>query len=503
MDAPLIEVKDIRKTFPGVAALSDVSFDVFPGEVHVLVGENGAGKSTLIKIFLGAYPPTSGSILFDSKEVRFRTPFDASRLGIEGVHQELMLVPWLSVKQNIFLNREPRSGVLRAFDLRAMGEKSRELLRGFGVDINVDRPVKEYPPSIWKMIDIARVINLNPRVVIFDEPTAILTEREVASLFVRILKLKEQGVAIIYISHRLEEIRRIADRVTILRDGRKVATCAASAVSDDDIVRMMVGRDMSSFYHRNAIPPGDELLSFQDVTLRKGQKHVTLRVCAGEIVGIAGLVGSGRTEIAEGILGINDIVSGKMLYKGKEFRPKSPSHMIKHGVVLVPEDRKYLGLILKFTIAANATLSVISRLGKFLFFFDAKKGDDLTDGMIRKLSIKTPSRDQTVGNLSGGNQQKVVIAKALLATFDLLIFDEPTVGIDVGAKQEIHSFTDQLVSAGKGVLMISSDLPEIIGMCDRVYVMYDGEIVKHFTRDQLSSDGIAAYMLGAKRDHAV
>ncbi len=501
MPTPLIEVKDIKKTFPGVVALSNVSFDVCPGEVHALVGENGAGKSTLIKILLGAHQPTSGTIFFDGKQVEFASPLDASSIGIEGVHQELMLVPWLPVKQNIFLNREPRAGKLHSFDLKTMGIESKRLLHEFSVDIDVDRPVKHYPPSIWKMIDIARVINLNPRLVIFDEPTAILTDREVSSLFARILKLKQQGVAVIYISHRLEEIRKIADRVTVLRDGQKIATHPVDSVTDDDIVRMMVGRDVASFYNRNIVPPGKELVSFHDITLRKGQRNLTLEVHAGEIVGLAGLVGSGRTEVVEAILGINKIESGSMLLGGKPFQPKNPTHTIRRRVVLVPEDRKYLGLILKFSVAANCVLSVINSLGTF--FYNGKKQRDYADEMIDKLSIKTPSRDQLVGNLSGGNQQKVVIAKSLLADFDLLLLDEPTVGVDIGAKEEIHTFMDKLVAGNKGILKNSSDMTVNIGMCDRVYVMHDGEIVKHFTREDLCEENIAAYMLGTKRDEAV
>ncbi|MCC8189729.1 MAG: sugar ABC transporter ATP-binding protein, partial [Planctomycetes bacterium] len=407
MATPLIEVRNIRKTFPGVVALADVSFQVMAGEVHALVGENGAGKSTLIKILLGAHAPTAGEILFDGQPVRFRSPFDASQLGIEGVHQELMLVPWLSVKQNIFLNREPRRNALGSFDLAAMERQSAALLREFSVDIDVNQPVTRFPPSIWKMIDIARVINLNPRVVIFDEPTAILTDREVTSLFARIMRLKEQGVAVIYISHRLEEIRKIASRVTVLRDGRKIDTCEVAAITDDDIVRMMVGRDVSSFYNRTVVPPGRELVKFDDVTLEKGQRHLNLAVHAGEVVGLAGLVGSGRTEIAEAMLGMNRIVSGRLTYQGRECRPRNPSQMIRRRVVLVPENRKYLGLILKFSVAANAVLSIIPKLGRF--FYDRRAERRAADDMIAKLSIKTPSRDQAVANLSGGNQQKVVL----------------------------------------------------------------------------------------------
>lgn len=498
MDKPIMEVFNIGMVFPGVVALSDVSFDLYPGEVHALVGENGAGKSTLIKILLGAYLPAHGRIFFNSAEVHLKTPFDASRLGIEGVHQELMLVPWLSVNQNIFLNREIKTGRLKIFDHKKMGETSKKLLNDFGVDINVEKPVKNYAPSIWKMIDIARVINLNPRVVIFDEPTAILTDKEVSSLFMKIQELKKQGIGIIYISHRLEEIRRIADRVTILRDGHKIITEQVAGISDDEIVKLMVGRDVSSYYSRNAVPPKEELVSFVDVNLQKGQKNLNFNIHRGEIIGLAGLVGSGRTEIAQAMLGINKILSGAMYYKGRVCHPHSPAYMIKRGVVMVPEDRKHLGLILSFSVAVNIVLSVMHLLGKF--FYNSAEEKKHSDEMIKKLSIKTPTRNQIMSNLSGGNQQKTVIAKSLLTNSDFLILDEPTVGVDVGAKEEIHIFMDKLAADGKGILMISSDLPEIIGMCDRVYVMYEGEIVKHFARADLSEEKVAAYMLGIKRD---
>jgi len=493
----LVQLRDIKKTFPGVVALSDVSLDIYAGEVHALVGENGAGKSTLIKILLGAYVPTAGSVSFDSREVSFATPFDASKLGIEGVQQELMLVPWLSVKQNVFLGREIRRGPLGGFDLRAMGAASEELLAGFGLDIDVNRPVKQYAPSIWKMIDIARVINLKPRVIVFDEPTAILTQKEVDSLFSRIAELKKSGAAVVYISHRLEEIRQIADRVTVLRDGGVIETRPIGSITDDQIVKMMVGRDVAGYYSRTIVEPGEELVSFRGVSLRKGQKDIDLSVSAGEIVGLAGLVGSGRTEVAEAIVGINKVIAGELRFRGESCAPKDPAAMIKRGVSIVPENRKYLGLILKFSVALNSVLSVFKSWTRVVY--GKKREAELADRMIDRLSIKTPSRDQIVGNLSGGNQQKVVLAKALLADAKLLILDEPTVGVDVGAKEEIHKLMDSFVGEGGGILMISSDLPEVIGMCDRVYIMYEGRIVKHLARRELSSEAIAEYMLGAKK----
>ena len=495
--APIVKLEGIDKHFPGVHALTDINVSFSAGEVHALVGENGAGKSTLIKIILSAYKPTNGKIYINGEEKKIANPLEASNLGIEAVHQELMLIPWLSVAQNIFMNREIISPQTKLFDTRKMKEISQTLLASFGIDIDVSRPVKEYSASIWKMIDIARVINLNPKVIIFDEPTAILTEREVTSLFAKIREMRDKGVAIIYISHRLKEIAQIADRITILRDGHLVNTTAAADMEEEEIVKQMVGRDVSSFYNRTIVPPGEELLRLNEVTTKKGQERISLSVHRGEIVGLAGLVGSGRTEVAESIFGMNRVLHGDIYYKGTKIKPTSMGDMIEKGAYLVPENRKYEGLILKFTVACNIGLSVFRRWGRF--FYNRKKETEIADQMISTLSIKTPTRRQLILNLSGGNQQKVVIAKAMVTHSEFIVFDEPTVGVDVGAKEEIHTLMNDFVGNGGGILMISSDLPEVIGMCDRVYIMYEGKIVKELKRDQLSDKSIADYMLGSKQ----
>lgn len=490
---PIIKVSGLSKEFPGVKALKNIDFEVFPGEVHALVGENGAGKSTLIKCLIGAHIPNDGTIEFEGVPVHFHSPFDSSKLGIEAVHQELMLVPWLSVKQNIFLNRELHIGNTNFFNQKAMEQESKRLLAKFGLDIDVNKPVKNYNPSIWKMIDIARVINLRPKVIIFDEPTAILTEREVDSLFAAIKDLRTDHVAIIYISHRLNELHQIGDKVTVLRDGSKINTCDVSEITDDDLVKMMVGRDVSNYYTRKINQPGKEIVSLNHVNLKKGQKDISLTVREGEIVGIAGLVGSGRTEVAESLIGINKFQTGTLQVCGEKCRPKSPGQMLSKGIVLLPEDRKYSGLILPFSVALNTVLCVFKRWSKILY--NTQKEKEYSEMMIKQLSIKTPSATQLVRNLSGGNQQKVVMAKALLTESKLLILDEPTVGVDVGAKEEIHSLMDDFVNKGGGILMVSSDLPEVIGMCDRVYVMYENKIVKQLERNEISEESIAKYML--------
>ena len=492
---PIIQLEHIVKEFPGVRALSDVNISFFAGKIHALVGENGAGKSTLIKIILSAYKPTEGRVLFEGNEVHFSGPMEASKAGIEAVHQELMLIPWLSVARNVFLNRELKhsSGL---FDVKSMEKRAAELLDSFGVHIDVTKPVKSYSASIWKMIDIARVVNLNPKVIIFDEPTAILTEPEVESLMMKIRELRDSGVAIIYISHRLAEIEALADEISILRDGHHIATMDGEGMNEDEIVKQMVGRDVSSFYNRTIAEPGEELLRMEHLNLKKGQEDISLTVRRGEIVGLAGLVGAGRTEVAESIFGMNQILSGSLYYKGEKIHPRSVAQMINKGVYLVPENRKYEGLILRFPVAANIALSVFKRWSRF--FYSNRKETEAADRMIGELSIKTPSRKQLVGNLSGGNQQMVVIGKAMVTESEFMIFDEPTVGVDVGAKEEIHNLMNDFVVNGGGILMISSDLPEIIGMCDRVYIMYEGRIVAELPREQLSDKNIADYMLGSK-----
>ncbi len=494
-NSEIIRLEHVTKKFPGVVALKDVSVSFALGEVHAIVGENGAGKSTLIKTLLGAHQPTEGKIYFDGKETVIHNPAYASSLGIEGVHQELMLIPHLSVSQNIFMNRELKTK-LGTFNRKLMNKKSKELLNSFNIDIDVKKNVKGFSASIWKMIDIARVVNLNPKVIIFDEPTAILSEREVNSLFDSIRRLKEEGMAIIYISHRLDEISVIADKISIMRDGHLIETTEASALTKDDIVKAMVGRDVSNYYARNINEPGEELLRMTNVNLKKGQKNINIHVNRGEIVGLAGLVGAGRTEVAEGVLGINKVLDGEITYKGEKYIPTSPAKAINKRMYLVPENRKYQGLILKFSVANNIALSVFDRWSKFFYKKDKEAG--AAEKEIAELSIKTPTLEQKVGNLSGGNQQKVVIGKALEPDSEFMIFDEPTVGVDVGAKEEIHNHMDEFVGKGGGILMISSDLSEVIGLCDRVYVMYENRIVKELMRSELSDKNVADYMLGSK-----
>jgi ribose transport system ATP-binding protein len=490
---PILQAKGISKGFPGVQALEDVSCDIYPGEVHVLIGENGAGKSTLSKILMGAYSHDAGQLFLEGRPVRFQRPLDALKEGIGGVHQELMLVPWLNVAQNIFLNREPRRAGL-FIDHRRMHEESRRILAELDVTIDTETPVKYLSTALQEMVEIAKILAFNPRVLILDEPTAVLTEREVKSLFRRIQCLKEAGVAIIYISHRLPEIRQIGDRITILRDGRHVKTVPMAEITNDQIVQLMVGRSLTNLYPRRRRAPGEEALRVEDLTVKSGPRSVDLEVYKGEIVGIAGLVGAGRSEVARAVFGIDKIEKGQVYLFGEPVTPRSPFQMVRQGVGLIPEDRKLLGLALKTTVAWNTVMASLRKCFPKMVVNDQKiRG--IAEHFVKELRIATPGVGRQVRFLSGGNQQKVVLAKWLNTESKLLIFDEPTRGIDVGAKVEVHTLMDQYAQEN-AVLMISSDLPEVIGMSDRIYVMYQGRIVGHFRHEEATQDKIASLMLG-------
>jgi len=497
--ASLLQARGISKEFPGVRALENVDFDVYPGEVHILIGENGAGKSTLGKILMGAYRHDSGEILLEGKPIKISRPIEALRYGIGGVHQEFMLVPWLNVAQNIFLNREPRHWGF-VVDHRRMHEESRRLLASLDVHIDTTQPLKHFGTAIQQMVELSKVMATNPRVLILDEPTAVLTEREVECLFKRIKEMREQGVAIIFISHRLQEIREIGDRVTVLRDGKNAASGLMSEFSNDDLVRIMVGRNISQLYPRNRRTPGEEALRLKEISVRGGPKDVDLVVHKGEIVGICGLVGSGRTELATAVFGIGQIDQGEVTLFGSKVTPRSPAQMVRKGVGLIPEDRKSLGLTMKFSVAWNVVVASL-KLHFPYFIVSYSKVVRMAEKFVKDLRIATPSVSRQVKFLSGGNQQKVVLAKWLNTESKLLIFDEPTRGIDVGAKVEIHTLMDNLVQNDIAILMISSDLREVLGMSDVVYVMYQGRINGKFSHEEATQDKVASLMLGVVRPH--
>lgn len=493
---PVLEARGIVKQFPGVRALDGVDFAVRAGEIHVLIGENGAGKSTLSKILMGIHTADEGEILLDGHPVRIRTPLEARRHGIGGVYQEFMLVPWLNVAQNIFLNREPRRWKGLPFvDHRRMCDESRRLLSSFGVEIDTRAPVKHLETALQQMVEIARVLSTEPRVLVLDEPTAVLTGREVNRLFERVNKLRSQGVAIIYISHRLQEIRQIGDRVTVLRDGKRIGTVNIKDVTDDELVQMMVGRSIFQMCPRNRREPGAEALRLKAVSVRGGPKSVDFVVHYGEIVGLAGLVGAGRTELVRGIFGIDPIESGEVYLDGRRIMPRSPAQMIGLGVGLLSEDRKRFGLALQSTVAWNTVMASLRRHFPRGVIKEQKVAN-IAQEYVEKLRIATPSVHRPVRFLSGGNQQKVVMAKWLDTKAKIIIFDEPTRGIDVGAKAEVHALMDQLAQEGAAIIMISSDLPEVLGMSDRIYVLSQRHIVGEVAYNEASQEKIAALMLG-------
>jgi len=478
-------MKGISKDFPGVRALNHVDLDIFPSEVHGLVGENGAGKSTLLKILSGALRNDEGEIRVNGSSVSILNPKMSQDLGITVIYQDFNLVPYLSIARNIFLGHESQIGSGFVLNKRRMNERSKELLSSLGINLDPTRFVTDLTVAEKQMVEIARALSLESKIVLMDEPSAPLSEHEVKLLFKTIQTLKEKGVSIVYVSHRLEEILEIADRVSILRDGSLVTTKATSEMDMNEVIRLMVGRDIKEHYPKQSFPSRDLILEVQGSQWEK----ISLRVCAGEVVGIAGLVGSGRTELAQSIFGVRPIESTQIFLDKRRVRPRSPSEAIHLGIGMVPEDRKEQGLILGMTVRENVTLTILKALRRW-GRIDRKRQNEETFSLVSQLRIQTPSIFQITQNLSGGNQQKVVLAKWLAKKCRLLILDEPTRGIDVGAKYEMYKIMNTLAQEGKGILFISSDLPEVIAMSDRIYVMRDGEIIGELPGRSTSQEAI-------------
>lgn len=492
----ILTVKGICKEFPGVKALNNVDFDLRAGEVHILVGENGAGKSTLAKCILGVYQPDAGDIMLDGQKVTFSNPRAALEHNIVGVYQELTMVPYLNAAQNIFLNREPvykGTNIVNAKKMKADAKKYLEMLNCGYIDMNV--PVKLLGIAEQQMIEIAKAISLKPRVIILDEPTATLSEREVESFFNLILEMKKQGTAIIYVSHRMNEFARIGDRITVLRDGNFIKTIKVGELSDEELVNLMVGREISQVYVRTPNDFSGEALKVEGLSDSTGRVNgCSIRINKGEIVGLAGLVGAGRTEMARLIFGIDRVGKGKVYLKGKNVTGMKPPKLVKMGLGMLPEDRKAVGLAVKASIAWNIVAVKLEKI--FPYFFTSERvNNKVAQESIEKLKIATPNGKKIAGELSGGNQQKVVVAKWLFADSDVIIFDEPTRGIDVGAKMEIYALMDKLASQGCAILMISSEMPELLGMSDRLYVMRDGTIVGQVERKDFSMNEVGKMMM--------
>jgi ribose transport system ATP-binding protein len=488
--AVILQFDDIVKSYPGVVALNHVSLDVRKGEIHALVGENGAGKSTLIKCCTGAVAPTSGTILVNGRKFSSFTPRLSAENGIVAIYQEFNLVGELSAAENIFLGRAIKNGII--VDKKAMRVKAQEIFNQLSLNIDPDELVKNLAVGYQQLVEIAKALSQNARILIMDEPTAPLTKNEVDNLFSIVEKLKEQGMTIIYISHRMDEIFRLSDRITILRDGTKIKTIETKHTTADELIKLMVGRELNEkFPVRRTVPSSEEILR-ADHLFGNGLSDVSFKIYGGEILGFAGLIGSGRTETAQILFGIKKKQSGRIMMKGKEISPKSPREAMEYGIALVPEDRKQQGALLGMSIHSNITLAVLHKLSTF-GFIKKRETKTVSESFRKKLNIKAPSLEQLVKNLSGGNQQKVVVAKWLAADPDLIIMDEPTRGIDVGAKYEIYKLMNSLVEEGKTILMISSEMEELIGMADRIVVLSEGRVTGTVEKKCFSQESIMKY----------
>ena len=496
MTVPVLEARNISKRFPGVVALERVSLSVFPGEVLAVVGENGAGKSTLMKILSGALQPDEGEILLDGQVVRFTDPRHALARGIGIIYQELSVIDALSVGENVFLGRLPeRPGLRGSVDWPRLWRDAARVLERVGVPIDPQRQVRELSVAQKQLVEIARALSQDVRVLILDEPTSSLSLQETERLFEILRGLRAQGVAIIYISHRLEEILTLADRVTVLRDGRVVGTLPIGEATREGLIRMMVGRDLSAYYRTVRSSPGAVRLEVRGLCRTGTLQDVNLTVRAGEIVGLAGLVGAGRTEFARCLFGVDPIDTGEIRVDGQVVTIRNPRDAVRHGIVLVPEDRKLQGLVLILSVRENITLPVLERLARL--GFPSRRAEELvTQSFVERLRIRTPSLEQRVMNLSGGNQQKVVLARALATNPKVLILDEPTRGIDVGAKAEVRALIAELAEAGMGILLISSELPEVLTMSHRILVMSGGRIVAEFSREEATEERVLAAATG-------
>lgn len=493
----VLEMRDVVKRFPGVVAVKNAHLDLRPGEVHCLVGENGAGKSTLMKILSGALPLDSGTIMLSGEVVNIHSPHHAQQLGISMIYQEFNLSPFLSVAENIFLGREPRIPRTPFINWKKMYADAREILGRIRVNLDVRKPVNECSVAQQQMVEIAKAISFNSKIIVMDEPSATLTDHELEALFGLIRELKRQGIGMIYISHRLEEIFSIGDRVTVMRDGEYIATKAVSEVSREEIIRMMVGRELTHEFPKEIFERGKERLCVQGLSRKGAFRDISFSLHEGEIVGLTGLVGAGRTEVARAIFGADTIDAGTLTLDGKPITVRSPQDAIRQGIGLLTEDRKNQGLILGMSVRENTTLANLRSLVKWLFVNRAKE-KQVTGDFVRELQIKTPTIEQAAQNLSGGNQQKVVLAKWLFTESKVLIFDEPTRGIDVGAKVEIYKLMNELVRKGVCILMISSELPEVLGMCDRILVMHEGHIAGELSRADATQERVMQLATGQR-----
>lgn len=494
----ILQMKSVSKRFPGVLALDDVHLEVKKGEVHLLAGENGAGKSTLVKILAGAYKKDSGEIILKDQAVEHLTPKHAQELGISIIYQEFNLVPYLSVAENIFLGREIMSEKMPGkISWDKMYNSAQKILDDLHVDIQAKAIVRDLGVAQQQMVEVAKVMSLNSEIIIMDEPTASLSNKEIENLFTTIKKLKEKGISIIYISHRLEEFVQIGDRVTVMRDGKTIKTLDLKDTTTDELIKLMVGRELKEKFPKISIARGEEVLGVSNLTTSL-LKNINFSLHAGEILGVAGLVGAGRTEMARAIFGLDHIEKGEIFVNGVKTKIRNPSEAINAGIGFITEDRKSEGLVLTLDVGSNITLAGLDEFSGAIHI-NLKKEKNAINEYISKLNIKTYSSTQRAMNLSGGNQQKVVIAKWLLSKSKIFIFDEPTRGIDVGAKTEVYNLINELLKGGAAVLFISSELPEILGMSDRIIVMCRGEITAELQTQETTQEKILYFATGGNK----
>ncbi len=497
---PVLKAKSLYKRFPGVVAVNDVDFEVYEGEILSLIGENGAGKSTLIKILTGVLQPDSGEIEVEGERVQFKTPLDAFSKGISVIHQELSLAGNLTVAENVFLANEITRGnrnLLKRVLMNEMNERTRELLSTIKARFEPDILVEKLTTAEKQLVEICKALSKNPKVIFMDEPTSALTIEEVEALFEVIRDLKRRGISIVFVSHRIEEVLEISDRIIVMRDGKRVATMTRDQATVNGIIKAMVGREIE-FFPRVDTNPSDVILKVENLKWRNKVKSVSFELRRGEVLGFAGLVGAGRTETMLLIFGIEHPEEGEIYLKGEKVAIRSPQDAIRYRIGLIPEDRKLQGLILAMTVKDNIVIPSLKRISRFGWILDERSEEKLAEEYVNLLKIKTPSVYQIAENLSGGNQQKVVLAKWLSTNSDILIFDEPTRGIDVATKAEIHRMIRELAAQGKGVIMISSELPEILNLSDRVVVMWEGRVmaVLDNSKRQLTQEEIMYYASG-------
>ena len=497
----LLECKGIGKSFPGVRALGGVNLSLDKGQVLSLIGENGAGKSTLMKILAGVQPPDEGEILLDGKKVEIESTREALNLGISLIHQELNLATNLSVGANVFLGREPLRGGL--IDKSTIRKESARFLEMVGLDVSPDTLVGDLTIGRQQMVEIAKALSVNARVLIMDEPTSSLSQAEAENLFVVIKDLRARGVSVIYISHRLGEVKELSDHVTVMRDGENAGELSREEVTHEAMVRLMVGRDLSEYYERKDREKGDLALEVKKLRTPVHPQHeLTFSVASGEIVGVAGLVGAGRTEMLETLFGVTPALGGSIQVSGADLELDSPISAIAAGIALAPEDRKQQGLVIDMTVRENLSLAALRRDQKKAGFLDFAKEKKISEKMIEAMRVKTPNENQIIRYLSGGNQQKVVLGKWLAMKPKILLLDEPTRGIDVGAKSEIYALMEELAESGVAILYVSSEMEEILGMADRALVMHEGRISGELTREELTEENIMHLATGGEKTAA-